>query len=191
MPKTTDDMLRECVYNTISAILGCLLGLACGYNIHKQMYDNAEVEMKHDTLTILRIDTIREHSVRYIEKRIIDSVYVDSSKSVIVPIEQQHYAKPNAYDAWVSGYRPSLDSIFVYPKTEERYISNTVTKTTRKYLYGLYLSVGFKAFGSDIKPSIGVTLKTPRKWLYGAEMGLYDKTDMYFGVNIGYNLFNN
>lgn len=189
MPQTLSDMVKECIYNAISAILGCILGLACGYNIHKQMYVNTETDVKHDTLTIVRVDTIRERSVKYIEKRVVDSIYVD--KEVVLPIEQQYYTKANLYDAWVSGYRPSLDSIFVYPRTEERYVTNTITKTMYKYPYGAYLFAGFKAFGSEVRPTIGIALKTPRKWLYGAEIGIYNKNDMYFGFNIGYNLFNN
>lgn len=190
MPQTLSNMVKECVYNAISAVLGCILGLACGYNIHKQMYVNAETEVQHDTLTIVRVDTIREHSVKYIERHIIDSIPMENNQDVMIPIEQRHYAKANAYDAWVSGYRPSLDSIFVYPRTEERYVTNTVTKTMYKYSYGTYLYAGFKAFGSEVRPTIGIALKTPRKWLYGAEIGIYNKNDMYFGFNIGYNLLN-
>ena len=191
MQKTWGDMRDDCFYNAISAILGCALGIYCGYNIHKQMYVGEKVEVVSDTITVVKVDTIREREVQYIEKRIVDSVYVGADNNVAIPIEQRHYAKDNLYDAWVSGYNPSLDSIFVYPKTEDRYITNTITKTTYKYPYAAFVSFGFKAFGGDIRPSVGLSIKTPRKWLYGAEMGIYNKNDIYFGFNIGYNLFNN
>lgn len=183
-------MQQECIYNAISAILGCFLGLACGYNIHKQMYENADIEATHDTVTIVKVDTLREYQVKYIEKHIVDSVYVGEKNETAVPIEQKRYSTPNVYDAWVSGFKPSLDSIYVYPKTQERYITNTVTKTICKYPYGAYISAGFKSFGGEVRPSISLMLKTPRKWLYGAEIGMYNKNDMYFGFNIGYNLLN-
>ena len=182
-------MRNYCVYNAIGAILCCALGIYCGYNIHKQMHVEEKVEIKSDTVTVIRVDTIREHEVRYVEKRIVDSVFIGND--VVIPIEQRHYAKENIYDAWVSGYRPSLDSIFVYPKTEDRYITNTITKTTYKYPYAAFVSFGFKAFRGDIRPSVGLSIKTPRKWLYGAEIGIYNKNDIYFGFNIGYNLLNN
>lgn len=46
------------------------------------------------------------------------------SVAVAVPITQKHYSS-EAYDAWVSGYEPSLDSIKVYQRTE--YITERVT----------------------------------------------------------------
>ena len=99
-------MQNDCLYNATSAILGCALGIYCGYNIHKQMYVGDKAEVVSDTITVVKVDTIREREVRYVEKRIVDSVYVGADNNVIIPIEQRHYAKENLYDAWVSGYNP-------------------------------------------------------------------------------------
>jgi hypothetical protein len=63
----------------------------------------APAETKHDTIT----------DVRYIE---LDH-FRDSTQMVAVevPITSKHYQSPE-YDAWVSGYEASLDSIKVYQK---------------------------------------------------------------------------
>jgi len=73
----------------------------------------APAETKHDTIT----------DVRYIE---LDH-FRDSTQMVAVevPITSKHYQSPE-YDAWVSGYEASLDSIKVYQK--ETVITETITQ---------------------------------------------------------------
>lgn len=51
------------------------------------------------------------------------AVPVDSSAAVAVPIEQAYF-HGDEYDAWVSGFRPHLDSIVVFQRTQ------TITTTT-------------------------------------------------------------
>ena len=184
-------MQKDCFYNAISAILGCALGIYCGYNIREQMYTDTKVDIQSDTVTVVRVDTIREREVCYVEKRIVDSIYIGNEKNVVIPIEQRHYSKDNLYDAWVSGYNPSIDSIFVYSKTEDRYITNTITNTVYKHPFSAFICFGLRAFEGEVIPTIGMSVKTSKKWLYGAEMGIYNKKDIYFGFNVGYNLFNN
>ena len=62
-------MDKECFYNTISAILGCVLGVYCGYNIHKQIIIKEESDVKHDT------------------------TYVDSDKNFAMPVESNYCGK--------------------------------------------------------------------------------------------------
>lgn len=50
---------------------------------------------------------------------------VTDSVAVVVPITTKHY-RAMEYDAWVSGYEPSLDSIKVYQKTEVVTITKTI-----------------------------------------------------------------
>lgn len=61
------------------------------------------------TRTEYRWLTRVEHSTDTLTRT--DSVLVE------VPIESRHYHS-DEYDAWVSGYEPSLDSIFIRQKTE-------------------------------------------------------------------------
>lgn len=81
--------------------------------------DSAVVRYVTKVLPVVRYDTIfRENSVT--------DHYADTSNmiAVEVPITSKHYGCKD-YDAWVSGYEPSLDSIKVYQMTE--YITERVT----------------------------------------------------------------
>lgn len=59
----------------------------------------------------------------------------NDSVDVIIPITQKHY-EDSCYSAWVSGYKPSLDSIMVYPRTEIRTIT-IETKESKRWRLGI------------------------------------------------------
>ena len=48
---------------------------------------------------------------------ITDTLMLHDTVLVHLPIEQRQYSDPR-YTAWVSGYRPQLDSIRIYQQTE-------------------------------------------------------------------------
>ena len=54
---------------------------------------------------------------------ITDSLMLHDTVLVNLPTEQRQYSDPR-YTAWVSGYRPQLDSIRIYQQTE--YITKEV-----------------------------------------------------------------
>lgn len=128
-------------------------------------------EIQRDT--IVRIDTfvsIPEPKI----VRVVDSipvpypVYETKTDTLLVvdtlylPRTQKHY-KEAQYEAWVSGYQPSLDSIWVYNKTSE---VNTISVPSRKRW-----SIGVQAgYGVQLSPN-GVVAAP------------------YIGVGVTYNLF--
>lgn len=63
------------------------------------------------------------------------------SIAVEIPITQKTYAD-STYQAWVSGYLPSLDSIQVYPRTEVITITNTISQKERQRRWGLSIGAG-------------------------------------------------
>lgn len=76
------------------------------------------------------------------------------SVSVELPITQKQYGD-STYTAWVSGYRPALDSIYVYPRHETVTITNTIRQKPRHW--GLGVSVGYGyAPGKGMVPWVGV-----------------------------------
>lgn len=82
----------------------------------------------------------------------------------VVNREQAVY-EDSLYRAWVSGYRPRLDSIEVYP----RIVTNTVT--------------------NDIYHTI--TVKDKRRWGLGLQIGYggtVNRSSPYIGIGISYNL---
>lgn len=92
--------------------------------------DSAVVRYVTKVLPVVKYDTVsRENSVSFRENSVREH-YADTSKMmpVVIPITSKHY-KSKDYDAWVSGYEPSLDSIKVYQETQ--YITETITKTVK------------------------------------------------------------
>ena len=73
---------------------------------------------------------------------------------VLVPMEQKHY-QDSLYDAWVSGYRPSLDSLHVYPVTKVITTTLTVREKTKRWGIGPQIGVGISPKGAAV-PYVGV-----------------------------------
>lgn len=73
---------------------------------------------------------------------------------VLVPMEQKHY-HDSLYDVWVSGYKPALDSLHVYPVTKVITTTLTTPQKTKRWGIGLQAGVGFSPKGAAV-PYIGV-----------------------------------
>lgn len=179
-------MNKNCFHILYSIIIcGLVALLYYTYNHNKKI----ELVQKSvtDTLFFTRIDTIREYKKEYVEKRIIDTIYLKANEELYLPIEQKKYSNPQVYDLWVSGYQPTLDSIFVYPKTEYKTITTTITKEIEYSSWNLYTYMGINSLNNNTLPCIGLMAKSPKHSIYMAEIGLYNG-NMVFGVNIGYKL---
>ena len=110
------------------------LGLLCGFFVAKGMYDRPlDESVSRDTVTLH--DTVPEYlpspkdsaRIKYVTRwlpAVHDTVYSENyaqsfveimhdTVAVQVPITSKHYGGKN-YDAYVSGFEPSLDSIFGY-----------------------------------------------------------------------------
>ena len=173
--------------NLIVFLVGVFLGLCTGFFSAKAIYDQPldesvtrDTVIVYDTiphyypkpvdsavvryvtkmLPIVRYDTIfRENSVSFRENSVTEHIADTSNMMpVVIPITTKHY-RAMEYDAWVSGYEPSLDSIKVY--REKEIITETITKTnTKRKPWGLGFTVGY---GYDFSsktaaPFVGVGL---------------------------------
>lgn len=96
-------MNKECFYNTISAIFGCVLGVYCGYNIHKQILIKEESDVKHDT------------------------TYVDSNENFAMPVESNFCEKGDSsyvksvffgFKPFIGGLIPSIGMPIKTPKNK-------------------------------------------------------------------------
>ena len=103
-------------------------------------------------LTSRVVDTILVHVPVYQR----DTIVIRDSVDALLPIEQKEYGD-NYYHAWVSGYRPSLDSIRVYHPVGIRTIERTVTRQTR---WGIGIQAGYGAHigesGVQLAPYVGI-----------------------------------
>lgn len=148
-------------------VVGVVLGLICGFFSGKAIYDKPINEKaERDTVTLW--DTIphwypvpveakpQEPRYKWLTKveNSTDTVTLHDSVLVEVPIESKHYNAPE-YDAWVSGYEPSLDSIKIYQKTE--YITKTITKVKppSKFGIGVQCGYGYGILSKRLEPYVG------------------------------------
>lgn len=144
----------------LSAVLG--VGILIGWLCRGSRSPEREFVTHTDTLTIR--DTIREIRPVYVEKTrtdtmlvaVTDTVTVSDTVYMVLDREQRHYQGED-YEAWVSGYRPALDSIYVFPKT--RYITENIFAEPRKrWGIGIQAGYGIGISSGQVKafPYIGV-----------------------------------
>ena len=151
-------------------ITGAILGLCTGFFSGKAIYDRPLQEsVTRDTIRIT--DTIPHYYPQPVDGTKVRTVYkfltrvqpvvetdtltLHDSVLVEVPIESRHY-HAQEYDAWVSGYEPSLDSIKVYRETQ--YITETVTKSKppNRFSIGLQGGYGYGFKSKTWEPYVGV-----------------------------------
>lgn len=108
-----------------------------------------------DTVTHVRIDTLEvPMPVPYLVE-IYDTMYitVDSlliiDGSIAIPRERKTY-KDSSYTAVVSGYRPSLDYLEIYPRT----ITKTITRTIEPSRWSLSITAGYGMTRQGLSPTI-------------------------------------
>lgn len=173
--------MKWACYIAIALVVFCF-GFLTGVTVERQRtvaQTSVETEVRRDTT--LRVDTVREPVPVPVVKSEVrrdtvwlptvasvsggvptDTVTVRDTVQVVVPIEQKVYAD-TLYTAWVSGYRPALDSIEVYSRertvTEHVEVTKTVELTRWKQKHW-HIGVtagygwGFKGF----RPFVGVGL---------------------------------
>jgi len=156
--------------NLIVFLVGVFLGLCTGFFTGKAVYDRPITE-KVERDTIIVTDTIPHYYPKPVEVERVKTEYKwltrvttdtvtrwsvqHDSVLVEVPVESKHYNAPE-YDAWVSGYMPSLDSINVYQRTE--YITETVTlsKPPNRFTIGLQGGYGYGFKSKQFEPYVGI-----------------------------------
>lgn len=141
-----------------------------------------------DTVTILRIDTIRERIPYFISEKIVDTVFIEkTSENVLkLPITQRYY-NTDSYQAWVSGYRPNLDSINVFQKIVTNTVNHTIIKEVYPKHIDWYLNAGSILLDKKAAPYVGLNMKLKNDLVIGVNAGVYEK-EMFYGFNIGFKL---
>lgn len=100
---------------------------------------------------VVRYETVKLPAVRDMvrDSPIYKDTLVHDSVNVILPITQKKY-EDSTYTAWVSGFRPNLDSINIYRKT----VYKTITEKPVRWGIGLVGGYGYGTKGTT--PFIGV-----------------------------------
>lgn len=110
-----------------------------------------------------RAAVLRLHSAEHVQAQLCSRLHEDvaqnnderDSAAVVIPITQKRYENED-YRAYVSGYEPNLDSIFVFPKTTV--IHERSYKPPNKWHIGVQCGVGYTFKSKQFEPFIGVGL---------------------------------
>ena len=100
---------------------------------------------------VVRYETVRLRVTDTVRVTVGDTVRVADSVEVAVPITQKVYAD-SLYRAYVSGYCPRLDSIFVYPRHEVI----TITRQAKPRRWGIGVQAGYGVGRGGTGPYIGI-----------------------------------
>lgn len=81
---------------------------------------------------------------------------------VLVPIERKVYSTPD-YRAVISGFRPNLDSMEVFPRTKVvTQTIETVKPAKRKWIqFGIGIGAGYDPFKQSLHPTIQAGIYVP------------------------------
>lgn len=141
-----------------------------------------------DTITVIRIDTIRERIPHFISEKVLDTIFVEKVPENVLklPITQKYY-NTDSYQAWVSGYKPNLDSINVFNKVVVRTVNHTIDRVVYPKSIDWYLNAGSMFIDKKAAPYLGINVKFKNNIIVGANAGVYDK-EMFYGFNVGFKL---
>lgn len=125
-------------------ILVVLLAVACmvaWFRPHEPL--PAEIRTETKVKTVVKIDTllISLPMAPLLTIRLTDTMRIGDT----VVYREQAYYEDSLYRAWVSGYRPRLDSLQIFPRTVYRTVTNDIYHTIvpKKKRWGLGLQVGY------------------------------------------------
>lgn len=165
----TANYIRD-FYNKYDVYIGLVLRIVLGMFIVSFLFGKCHRRTERktlpsDTVFVFKTDTafVRDTVTRILPRPYAvaktDTMYVRDT----VIIREHKFYKDSLYEAWVSGYEPSLDSIRVFPIT--RTITNTVTNT--------------------VTQKVEVKKNTP--FGLGVQVGCGYPNGFYVGVGLSYN----
>lgn len=112
----------------------------------------AKVAELRDSLAIVLGDSLRVALLA----QLLDSL--NDTPAVVVPREQAEI-RDSLYTAWISGYRPQLDSIEIYQTTQTVTICNTLPAP--RWSVGIQAGVGLTPKGVQPYIGAGISYRLP------------------------------
>lgn len=128
------------IRHNLILLIPFFIGAMIGYKFGDRPPQTIE-KVKTDTVTVF--DTV------YKEKPVPKLVYKDGTDTVtietvqhdtvdaVIPIERKVYAEDSLYYASISGFRASLDTLIVYPKTTTITIDRTSYIQPKRWNFGI------------------------------------------------------
>lgn len=151
-----DRNIADLVFVLIVMAFGLMVGFELGHKLPRQ----PRIIERTDTVVVSKVDTLFREVPKPVYTNVVRTEYVEVTDTIVrndttflpLPIEQKVY-EDSTYRAVVSGYRPSLDSLWLYRTTKYVTVTNTVKEKPSRW-----------GFGVTVGPSI---LITPRGSVYG------------------------
>nr|DAL19539.1 MAG TPA_asm: hypothetical protein [Caudoviricetes sp.] len=138
-------------------ILVILLAVGCAvawFRPHEPL--PAEIRTETKVNTVVEVDTllISPPMAPLLVFRLTDTMRIGDT---VVHREQAYY-EDSLYRAWVSGYRPRLDSLLIFPKTVYQTVTNDVYHTIvpKKKRWGLGLQAGY-GYPGGVYAGVGIS----------------------------------
>lgn len=129
-------------------ILVILLAVVCvvaWFRPHEPL--PAEIRTETKVNTVVKVDTllISAPMAPLLVFQLTDTIRIGDT----VVYREQAYYEDSLYRIWVSGYRPRLDSLQIFPRTVYQTVTNDIYHTIvpKKKRWGLGLQVGYGYLG--------------------------------------------
>lgn len=141
-------------------ILAILLAVACvvaWFRPHEPL--PAEIRTETKVNTVVKVETllISPPMTPLVVFRLTDTIRIGDT---VVHREQAYY-EDSLYRAWVSGYRPRLDSLQIFPRTIYQTVTNdiyhTIVLKKKRWGLGLQAGCGFYPGQSGFYVGVGVS----------------------------------
>ena len=157
-----------------SIVIVFLLALAGIFSIGRCNRNNS-----NDTKISTQVDTLYLHDTIRLKKPVpkiiksIDTFLVQTKDTLwlkdtlyLTLLKEQKIYKEKNYQAWISGYRPELDSIHIFRNTQQIITSTTIRSKQKSHRWGIGIQAGY-----------GLTLQQNTI-----------KPTQYIGIGVSYNL---
>ncbi|WP_195579105.1 DUF6808 domain-containing protein [Bacteroides intestinalis] len=135
-------------------ILVILLAVVCVVAWFRPQAAKETIRTETKVATMVQIETllISPPMAPLLVFRLTDTIRIGDT---VVHREQAYY-EDSLYRAWISGYRPRLDSLQIFPRTVYQTVTNDIYHTiaSKKKRWGLGLQVGY-GYSSGIYVGIG------------------------------------
>lgn len=120
----------------------------------------AEIRTETKIKTVVKVDTlsVSPPMAPLLILELTDTIHIGDT----VVLREQAYYEDSIYRAWVSGYRPKLDSLQIFPRTVYQTVTNDIYHTI---------------------------IPKKKRWGLGLQAGYSYPGGLYVGAGISYNLF--
>ncbi|WP_195531879.1 DUF6808 domain-containing protein [Bacteroides finegoldii] len=131
--------MKSLPYILICLLLGVLVWMKCGP--HEPATEEVRTETKIKTVVKVCTLSVSPPMAPLLTLKLTDTIHIGDT---VVPREQAYY-EDTLYRAWVSGYRPRLDSLQIFPRTVYQTVMNDIyhTVSPKKKRWGLGLQAGY------------------------------------------------